>query len=140
MAYSGTTAASSLSNPPRRLIGGVGQITNSTGLTTAPTAAPGGQGGAVWVYTSTNLTTDLVVSNFFSDGYYLGMRPGDLVMGSQFSSGWLLGHHVLGRGHWCEHVGRKPVDGLPGDLDLQLIRRFSGCLGVGVHSLGPFFT
>lgn len=86
MAYSGTTAATSLSNPPRRLIGGTGQITNSTGLTTAPTAAPGGQGGAVWVYTSTNLTTDLTASNFFSDGYYLGMRPGDLVMGSQFSS------------------------------------------------------
>lgn len=86
MAYSGSTAATTLANPPRRLFGGVGQAPGTTGLTTAPTASPGGQGGAIWVYTSTNATTDLTVSNFFSDGYYLGMRPGDLVMGSQFSS------------------------------------------------------
>lgn len=40
----------------------------------------------VWLYSSTNLTTDLTAANFFTDGYYLGMRPGDIVMGSQYTS------------------------------------------------------
>ena len=47
---------------------------------------PGAQGGALWVYCSTNLTTDLTASGFFSDGKTLGMKPGDLVLGAQFSS------------------------------------------------------
>jgi len=86
MAYSGSTASSSLANPPRRIAGGFATPPQSTGLTTAPTAAPGGQGGNLWYYCSTNLTTDLTASGFFSDGWYLGMRPGDMVMGVQFSS------------------------------------------------------
>jgi len=85
MAYSGTTAASSVSNPPRQLIQSIGGSFGTTGLTTNPNA-PGAQGGGLWFYASTNLTTDLVASGFFSDGEALGMRPGDLVMGVQFSS------------------------------------------------------
>lgn len=85
MAYSGSTASSTLANPPRKLMDGIAGNQGTTGLTTAPNV-PGGQGGAVWVYNSTNLTTDLVASNFFTDGKYLGMRPGDIVMGAQFSS------------------------------------------------------
>lgn len=87
MSYSGATAASSVSNPPRKIsLGGltVGPV-KSTGLTTAPNS-PGNQGGNLWYYSSTNLTTDIVASNFFSDGFYLGMLPGDMVMGVQFSS------------------------------------------------------
>lgn len=86
MAYSGATAASSVANPPRLLARG--QMTgpvNSTGLTTAGNS-PGNQGGGLWFYASTNLTTDLTSTGFFSDGFYLGMRPGDMVMGVQFSS------------------------------------------------------
>jgi len=85
MAYSGTTAASSLANPPRKLVEAIAGNAGTTGLTTAP-GAPGAQGGAIWTYCSTNATTDLTASNFFSDGKSLGMRPGDLVMGSQFTS------------------------------------------------------
>ena len=86
MAYSGTTAASSLANPPRSLlVAGFNALPGSTGLSTTP-AAPNGQGGGLWYYSSTNLTTDLVAAGFFSDGKTLGMRPGDLVMGVQFSS------------------------------------------------------
>lgn len=85
MAYSGTTAASSLANPPRQLIAGIGGNQGTTGLTTNPSAVSA-QGGGLWFYSSTNLTTDLTASNFFSDGYYIGMRPGDVVMGVQFSS------------------------------------------------------
>ena len=86
MAYSGSTAPSSVANPPRKLVEGVASLRGTTGLTTDPSGVPGGQGGALWVYNSTNQTTDLTVSNFFSDGYYLGMRPGDIVMGCWFTS------------------------------------------------------
>lgn len=86
MAYSGSTASSSLANPPRLVIAAaIAQTPQTTGLTTAPASA-NAQGGQLWFYTSTNLTTDLTASNFFSDGYYLGMRPGDVVFGNQFSS------------------------------------------------------
>lgn len=86
MAYSGSTASSTLANPPRLVIpGGIAGVSNTTGLSTAP-ASPGNQGGALWYYSSTNLTTDIVAANFFTDGWYLGMRPGDCVMGVQFSS------------------------------------------------------
>jgi hypothetical protein len=64
---------------------GIAGNAGTTGLTTNP-GAPGAQGGALWFYSSTNLTTDLVASGFFSDGKALGMRPGDMVMGVQFSS------------------------------------------------------
>lgn len=86
MAYSGTTAATSLANPPRQvLVAGMSALPTSTGLSTAP-ASPNGQGGGLWYYSSTNLTTDLTAAGFFSDGKTLGMRPGDMVMGVQFSS------------------------------------------------------
>jgi hypothetical protein len=54
-------------------------------LSTAP-SAPNGQGGGLWFYSSTNATTDLVAAGFFSDGKNLGMRPGDMVQGVQFTS------------------------------------------------------
>lgn len=85
MAYSGTTAATSLVNCPRKIVEPMVGNQGTTGLTTNP-GAPGAQGGALWFYSSTNLTTDLVAANFFSDGKLLGMRPGDMVMGVQFTS------------------------------------------------------
>ena len=85
MAYSGSTAASSVANPPRCLVQGVGGNAATTGLTTAPNA-PGAQGGALWFYSSTNKTTDLTESDFFSDAKALGMRPGDMVFGVWFTS------------------------------------------------------
>lgn len=85
MAYSGTTAATSLANPPRQMLVASMSMTATTGLSTTP-SAPNGQGGAMWYYSSTNLTTDLTATNFFSDGKTLGMHPGDMVMGVQFSS------------------------------------------------------
>ena len=85
MAYSGSTASSSVANPPRCLVQAMVANAMTTGLTTAP-GAPGAQGSAMWMYCSTNLTTDIVATNFFTDGFYLGMHAGDLVFGSQFSS------------------------------------------------------
>ena len=96
MSYFGTTSASSVSNPPRQIatgmasnpvISGSTQFLSTQGSTAANNPnAPGGAGGGLWFYASTNLTTDIVAANFFSDGFYLGMRAGDMVMGCQFSS------------------------------------------------------
>lgn len=75
MAYSGATAASSLSNPPMRIAGGLGGVNENS------TASGGGRG--VWLYNSSHSTTQLTDANFFTDGYYLGMKQGDIVMGAQ---------------------------------------------------------
>lgn len=85
MAYSGSTAGTTSANPPRLIFAGMSNTPQTTGLTTAP-SAPNGQGGALWYYNSTNTTTECQASNFFSDGYYLGMRPGDVVFGVSFTS------------------------------------------------------
>ena len=93
MSYFGATQASTVANPPRQLIAGLASpqvnqsaATLTTQGSTGNLANPSGQGGGLWYYASTNLTTDIVAANFFSDGFYLGMRPGDVVMGAQFSS------------------------------------------------------
>jgi len=85
MAYSGSTASSSVANPPRLLAGQVSSIPNTTGLSTA-TATQHQQGGQLWFYSSTNLTTDITAAGFFTDGKALGMKPGDVVLGNQYSS------------------------------------------------------
>lgn len=80
MGYSGSTAASSVANPPNQISSAlVGRIANSS------TATVGG-GAKVWLYSSTNLTTDMTAANFFIDAYYIGMNQGDVVMGAQASS------------------------------------------------------
>ena len=80
MAYSGTTAASSVANPPNQIARVVG------GRLSASSSASAGGGGGLWLYNSTNLTTDMTASNFFTEAYYIGMKQGDLVMGTQASS------------------------------------------------------
>jgi hypothetical protein len=102
MAYFGTTAASSQSNPPRQLVAPFAcnpALTGSTEFlsTQGSTAAnnpngPGGGGGGLWYYSSTNATTDMTASNFFSDGFYLGMRAGDVLMTASYTS---LGSSVI---------------------------------------------
>ncbi len=68
--------AYSTSNPPAAI---AQQLTrgSTTGVDNKP---------QMWLYSSTNLTTDIVAANFFSNGYELGMRPGDLVIGNQYTS------------------------------------------------------
>lgn len=72
MAYTGTTAASSVQNPPMRIGGSVSGITQ--------TLSTGGSGCSLWMYNSSNGTTDALVANFFTDAYRLGMRKGDVVI------------------------------------------------------------
>ena len=102
MSYFGTTQLSSVSNPPRQLIApmavnpalvGSTEFLSTQGSTAANNPnGPGGGGGSLWFYASTNLTTDLTAANFFSDGFYMGMKAGDMVMGAQFTS---LGSSVI---------------------------------------------
>lgn len=76
MAYVGTTAASSVQNPPiqiaRGLAGGIlGSSLAGTGL---------------WFYSSTDGSTVMESSTYFTDGLYLGMRAGDVVLGAAAAS------------------------------------------------------
>lgn len=72
MAYNGATAASSVANPPMRIAGGMGGVSQQS------TASGGGRG--VWFYNSSNGSTQLQDANFFTDAKYLGMQAGDLVL------------------------------------------------------------
>lgn len=98
MAYSGTTAASSLQNPPIQLARTLASGGNTSGGTSAGVAAgtQGGIGGGLWMYYSTNSSTELLAANFFSDGFYLGMKVGDVVIaiGATGSSGLMAIHAV----------------------------------------------
>lgn len=80
MAYKGSTELSSVANPPRAIIAGMWGIRSTTVLP----SSVGGQN--VWFYNTTDSSTDLVTANWFTDGFYLGMRQGDLIMGS-FTTG-----------------------------------------------------
>ena len=81
MAYVGTSVSSTLQNPPINVHSGLGVGRGSTTLT--------GGNKQLWQYNSTNLTTDITAAAnqpFFTDGYYLGMRPGDLILGCNYTS------------------------------------------------------
>lgn len=94
MAYLGTTELSSVSNPPVLLAGIVGaspdvRITGGTTMltfnnyglaSTASTAMPGrGAGGRIWHYFTTDVTTAVLNSGYFTDAGPLGMRPFDII-------------------------------------------------------------
>lgn len=80
MAYAGSTAASSIANPPRCLTAGMWGA-RSTGC--LPSSV---HGQNVWLYNTTDSSTDLCTANWFSDGKVLGMHEGDLIMGA-FTTG-----------------------------------------------------
>jgi len=77
MAYSGSTASSSVANPPS-LIGGP--------LTRGSSSGPNPRGGQTWHYTSTDGSTVTSASAYFTDAWYLGMRPSDVIFGTYQSS------------------------------------------------------
>lgn len=89
MAYAGTTAASTASNPPRELVPRIGGLPASTQLSTA---VGGGQNpwrmqtGGLWLYASSHGSTAVTASNFFTDGLQLGMRVGDVVLGVSWTT------------------------------------------------------
>lgn len=79
MAYQSSTLGTTAANPPINIVSGLG-IGRGSSNTLASNSRQ------LWFYNSTNLTTDLTSANFFSDAWYLGMRAGDVVMGTQYTS------------------------------------------------------
>lgn len=79
MAYKGTTQATSLQNPPIRIGGGLGGQTR-VGSTTTPI------GNGLWFYGTTDTSTGPFTAGYFSDGYELGMKQGDVMIVSALNS------------------------------------------------------
>ena len=94
MAYLGSTQLSSVANPPVMMFGIMGQgadvrIAGSTGLflsnnynasSTATYKEGQASGGRIWHYTTTDTSTAVLNSGYFTDAGPLGMRPLDAVM------------------------------------------------------------
>lgn len=72
MAYSGTTAASSAQFPPQVIAQGVGG--SRSGSTTTPV------GNKLWFFGTTDTSTGPFVAGYFTDGYELGMKQGDVMI------------------------------------------------------------
>lgn len=54
-----------------------------------------GTGGALWFYQSTDVSTDVDASGYFTDGYYLGMKVGDVVFVVETDNSYLLTIHSV---------------------------------------------
>lgn len=94
MAYLGSTQLSSVANPPVLMFGIMGagadvRIAGSTGLflsnnynasSTATYKEGQASGGRLWHYTTTDVTTAVLNSGYFTDAGPLGMRPLDAIM------------------------------------------------------------
>ena len=83
MGYNGTTAASSISNPPVLLGRGAGGTILGSTLS----------GLGVWIYQTSDASTLMVSSVYFTDAWLLGMRQNDIVMGA---AGATLGSTTYG--------------------------------------------
>jgi len=103
MAYQGTTAASSVSNPPINLVRGMAPTLNASGnllystASSSPSVVQGGNG--IWHYMSTDPTTTIVGTlNYFTDGLQLGMRNGDVIYCVSVSSAGSTSSLLMGIG------------------------------------------
>lgn len=83
MAYSGSTAASSVANPPIALIAaGITPYNNASANvlgSSLQTTQPFNGGNQVWRYTSSDASTLAQAAGYFTDGLQLGMRIGDII-------------------------------------------------------------
>lgn len=100
MAYFGTTAASSVANPPVLVsrLAGARSILGTSGLTAWSSGVTRAGGLGQWQYISTNLSTDLAAASFFTDGALLGMQVGDILNFVQYTSAgssFIVGMGVL---------------------------------------------
>ena len=107
MGYLGSTQVSSVANPPVQIFGtnsGIDQRIPGTGTTgstifvnnawrSASTATYNegrAFGGNVWAYWSTDNTTAIASSGYFTDAGPLGMRPGDLILAVGTTGGTMI--------------------------------------------------
>lgn len=88
MAYAGTTAATSLANPPRALFAGMWGARSSAQMGSSQI-----RGQNLWMYNSTHSSTEMAAANFFTDGFYIGMKEGDMIMGT-FTTGSSMAAYI----------------------------------------------
>lgn len=91
MAYVGSTAASSVANPPVLLLGNGPTPTlnasgNVLGSSLQTTTAFGSAGNNIWKYNSSDGSTLLLGAGYFTDGLALGMHNGDIMLAVSQSS------------------------------------------------------
>lgn len=83
MAYSGSTAASSVANPPICILPGLSPTLNASGNvvgSSLQTTATFAGGNSLWRYTSSDATTLTKGVGYFTDGLALGMKNGDAII------------------------------------------------------------
>ena len=78
MAYRGSTELSSVANPPRAIAGANMWGKRSTNIITSSQVL----GQNLWLYNTTDGSTEMTSAAYFIDAYYLGMKEGDIIMGS----------------------------------------------------------
>ena len=77
MAYRGSTELSSVSNTPRCLTAGMWGSRSTSVITSSSVL-----GQNLWLYNTTDGSSEMISTTYFTDGFYLGMKEGDLVMGA----------------------------------------------------------
>ena len=77
MGYVGSTAASSAANPPRCIGGANMWGKRSTSVLSSSKVV----GQNLWLYNTTDGSTEMASATYFTDAFYLGMREGDVIMG-----------------------------------------------------------
>lgn len=86
MAYSGSTALTSVANPPRQIATGGSPIANQSGNllgiggTSVVSTLPFVGGCSLWYYVSSDSATIATSVGYFTDGLALGMRAGDVML------------------------------------------------------------
>lgn len=85
--------AYSTANGPYLIVGGLGGAAQSTiGQSTAVTGfATQGGGGNIWGYTSTDPVATVTGSSYFTNGFNLGMKLGDVVFIRDTGQGSTIG-------------------------------------------------
>lgn len=90
LTYRGSTAGSTLANPPVLLAAAIGghvqYVTSGSTAAVSPNMPTGASGAKLWFYSSSNVGTDLVALNSIGDGVALGMTIGDVLLGVQTSA------------------------------------------------------
>lgn len=84
------------------------------GIAAYGTTDPTTQSGAprTWYYRSTHISSDIEAVNFFTDGYYLGMRVNDLLMHVGSTTYIITSHTVLAVGATTTDLGTGSTQGL----------------------------
>lgn len=88
LTYNGSTAGSTLANPPVLLAAALGG--RLSWVTSGSTVAPGtyGSGAKLWFYASSNdLYTEITGAAAFNDGVALGMSIGDVIIAVKTTAG-----------------------------------------------------